>query len=155
MRPHIRNYNELGAGAIYLLFGVSALWFGRDYPMGTGARMGPGYFPIILGALLAGFGVIALGRSLILKNIAIPTFAFRKLILVTGSIVLFAVLLPYIGVVVSLVTLMLVGASASSRFRLHWRYVLGILAFVAICTFVFVYALGVPIPLAGSLFVGR
>ncbi|MDH7809506.1 MULTISPECIES: tripartite tricarboxylate transporter TctB family protein [unclassified Rhizobium] len=155
MRLHIRNYNELGAGAIYLLFGVSALWFGRDYPMGTGARMGPGYFPIILGVLLSGFGFIALARALILENITIPTFAFRQLILVTGSIVLFAVLLQYVGVVVALITLMLVGASASSRFRLHWRYVLGILVFVAICTVVFVYALGVPIPLAGTLFMDR
>lgn len=155
MRLHIRNYNELGAGTIYLLLGLSALWFGRDYPMGTGARMGPGYFPLTLGALLAGFGIIALIRSLVLKDIAMPTFAFRQLILVVGSIVLFALLLPYVGIVVSLIVLMLVGASASSRFRLHWRYVLGILIFVALCTFVFVYALGVPMPLAGTLFVDR
>lgn len=155
MRVRIRNYNELGAGTIYLLLGVSALWLGRDYPMGTGARMGPGYFPVILGALLAGFGIIAFIRSLVLENIEIPTFAFRQLILVVGSIVLFAVFLPYVGIVVSLMVLMLVGASASSRFRLHWRYVLGILIFVALCTFVFVYALGVPIPLVGTLFVDR
>ena len=69
------------------------IWIGRNYPQGSSARMGPGYFPTALGAILAIFGVVSIGRSFLRPGEAISAFAWRPLVLVLGSVVLFALLL--------------------------------------------------------------
>lgn len=150
----IRNYRELGSGAIYLSFGLAALWFGRDYPLGTGARMGPGYFPVVLGAIMSGFGIVSLVRAVVLADERMPHFAWRPLVLIIGSVVLFGLVLPYVGFAVALAVLILIGASASERFRLEWKPLLGMAVLITLCVVVFVLALGVPLPLYGSLFGG-
>src|SRR6476660_3924397 len=48
----IRSTKDFWAGLIYLFFGASAIWIARDYAMGTGNRMGPAYFPSLLGGIL-------------------------------------------------------------------------------------------------------
>ncbi len=48
----IRSTKDFWTGLIYLFFGVSAILIARDYGMGTGGKMGPAYFPTILGGLL-------------------------------------------------------------------------------------------------------
>lgn len=154
MNVRIRSYQELGSGAIYLAFGVAALWFGWDYPMGTGARMGPGYFPLVLGAVMSGFGIVSLVRALVMANEPMPHFAWRPLALIIGSVVLFGLLLSYLGLPVGLAALILVSASASERFRLEWKPLFGMAILIALCVLVFVKALGVPLPLYGSLFGG-
>ena len=69
------------------------LWIGRDYPLGSSARMGPGYFPAVLGSLLALFGVVSIGRSFIRPGEPIDAIAWQPLVLVLGSVVLFGLLL--------------------------------------------------------------
>ena len=53
----LRNPRDFWAGLIFLVVGVGAAVIARDYPMGTGGRMGPGYFPFVLSSLLALLGV--------------------------------------------------------------------------------------------------
>ena len=60
----IKNYQDFYAGLMFLIFGGLAAWLSTSYNMGTGARMGPGYFPFWLGAILAGLGVIILLKAL-------------------------------------------------------------------------------------------
>jgi len=48
----IKNPEDFWAGIMFLGFGVLAVYISQDYPMGTAMRMGPGYFPTYLGALL-------------------------------------------------------------------------------------------------------
>jgi hypothetical protein len=129
---------------------VAAVWIGRDYPFGTGARMGPGYFPSVLGGLLVLFGLAAVVRSFLQPGESIGAVAWKPLFLVVAATVAFAFLLPRIGLPVSLVILVLVSAAASERFRFDWRPALGLVALVAFCTLVFVTALGVPLPLFGT-----
>jgi len=154
MNIRIRNYQELGAGAIYLVFGLAALWFGWEYPMGSGARMGPGYFPLVLGAIMSGFGIVSLLRAFVLGNEPMPRFAWRPLALIIGSVVLFGLLLSYVGLPLALAALILVSASASENFKLEWKPFVGMAILIALCALVFVKALGVPLPLYGSLFGG-
>ena len=52
MSVRIRSPRDLFAGALFVSFGLCAVLVGRDYPMGTALRMGAGYFPFVLGALL-------------------------------------------------------------------------------------------------------
>ena len=48
----IRGPKDFWTGVIYVLFGGLAFWIARDYGFGTASRMGPGYFPTVLGVLL-------------------------------------------------------------------------------------------------------
>ncbi len=59
----IRNPRDFAAGAVYLALGVAAIWIGRNYQFGTSERMGPGFFPTVLGSVLALFGLVSIGRS--------------------------------------------------------------------------------------------
>ena len=60
----IKNYQDFYAGLMFLIFGVLAAWLSTSYNMGTGARMGPGYFPFWLGVILASIGAIVLIKAL-------------------------------------------------------------------------------------------
>ena len=59
--------------------------------------MGPGYFPTVLGSILALFGVVSIGRSFIRPGEAIAALAWRPLVLVLGAAVLFGLLLDRLG----------------------------------------------------------
>ena len=60
----IKNYQDFYAGLMFLIFGTLAAWLSTSYNMGTGARMGPGYFPFYLGVILAVLGLIILFMAL-------------------------------------------------------------------------------------------
>ena len=149
-----RNPKDLFAGAIYIAVGLAAVWFGRDYSLGTGSRMGPGYFPTVLGGLLALFGVAAVVRSFLQDGAPVGTVAWKGLALVVGATVLFGLLLEPAGLLPALLALILASASASRMFRFELRAAAGLAALLAFCALVFVKGLGVPMPLLGSWFTG-
>ncbi len=144
MSLRIRSQQDFGAGLLYAAFGLAALLMARDYGMGTASRMGPGYFPTALGALLSFFR----------DGKPIGAVAWKGAALVTAATVLFGLLLRPAGLVPGLVALILVGASASSRFRFEWRAGALMLALIAFCALVFVKGLGLPIPLLGHWVTG-
>ena len=151
---HIRNPRDFWAGAIYLALAIAVLWIGKDYPQGSSARMGPGYFPMALGSILALFGAVSIGRSFIRPGEPIQAFAWRPLAFVLGAIVLFGVLLPRTGVLIALPCLIVVGALASRQSRLDLTSIAAMAGLVTFCVVVFVKGLGVPMPLVGSWFGG-
>ncbi|WP_207458162.1 tripartite tricarboxylate transporter TctB family protein [Azospirillum sp. SYSU D00513] len=149
-----RNPKDLLAGVLYLAFGLAGVWIARDYSMGTSSRMGAGYFPTVLGGMLILFGLLSVIRSFLVPGEAVGTVAWKGLALVVGATALFGVLLEPAGLVVSLLVLILLSASASRMFRFEWRAAVALVALVAFCVFVFVRGLGVPMPLFGSWFGG-
>lgn len=151
MPSFVRAPKDFWAGLLYALFGGAAVFVAAgEYPVGTGARMGPGYFPIALGALLLCFGLVCLVRSVLHDGGPIGAIAWKPLALVTGASVLFGLLLPVLGLVAALLALALVAAAASAHFRFEWRAAAGLVGLVAACAAVFVVALGVPLPLLGT-----
>ncbi|NCW01579.1 MAG: tripartite tricarboxylate transporter TctB family protein, partial [Betaproteobacteria bacterium] len=52
----IKNYRDFWAGILFMAFGLAFIVFARDYNMGTAAKMGPAYFPTVLGGLLSVLG---------------------------------------------------------------------------------------------------
>jgi hypothetical protein len=150
----IRNPRDFWAGAIYLALAIAVIWIGRSYPQGTSERMGPGYFPLALGSILALFGAVSVGRSFIRPGQAIAAFAWRPVVLVLGATVLFALLLDRVGVLIALPCLIVVGALASRNSRLNVTSVAALVGLVAFCVLVFVKGLGVPMPLVGTWFGG-
>jgi len=150
----IRNPRDFWAGAIYLALGIAAVWIGRNYAQGTSDRMGPGYFPSVLGAILGLIGAVSVVRSFLRPGDAVTAFAWRPLIAILGSVVLFGLLLDRAGVIIALACLMGVGALASRNSRLDVKTVATFAGLVAFCIIVFVKGLGVPMPLLGSWFGG-
>jgi Tripartite tricarboxylate transporter TctB family len=154
MRLAIRSPKDFWTGVLYVAFGGAAFWLARDYGMGSASRMGAGYFPSVLSALLMVFGVVSIARSFIVPGEAIGRFALKAAALIVGATVAFGFLLPRAGLVAALVVLALVAASASEKFRFEWKAVAGLVGLVAFCALVFVKGLGVPMPLVGSWFAG-
>ena len=85
----------------------------RDYPMGSAVRMGPGYFPLVLGVLLALLGLAACIRGLGIKGEQFESVRFRPLLLILGSVGVFATAIEHAGIIASTI-LTVVGAAAAS-----------------------------------------
>ena len=64
----IRNMKDFLAGLMFIAFGAAAAGLAQNYNMGTAARMGPGYFPTVLGGVLAVLGVIILMESFVVEG---------------------------------------------------------------------------------------
>jgi Tripartite tricarboxylate transporter TctB family len=152
---HIRNRKDFWAGLLFAAFGLFFSGFGTRYTFGTAARMGPGYFPTVLGILLVILGTaIALG-ALSPKSEAshIAKFSWPTILLVLGAVVLFGVLLNRGGLVLALAAVVIVSSYASHEFG--WKATLvNTVVLIALCLVVFVYALSLQFPLWPTFFAG-
>ncbi len=149
----IRSPKDFCAGLIYLAIGLCAIYIGRELPMGTALKMGPAYFPAVLGWLLSFIGLISLIRSFLQQGEPIPAFAWKPLLLITGATVVFGLLVRNAGLLIALPLFIIMTAFASSKFRWGPTLVLATVA-TALCALVFVKGLGVPLPLIGRWFSG-
>jgi hypothetical protein len=113
----IRHPKDFFAGLVFIAFGVAAMAIGSNYSLGTAARMGPGYFPRILGILLVGLGSLLSLRALRLDGVAIPAWEWRPTLIVLGSVVLFGLIVTHAGLVVSTIVLIVLASAASRDFR--------------------------------------
>jgi putative tricarboxylic transport membrane protein len=147
----IRNPKDFWSGVMFVAVGALAVLVARDYPMGSALRMGPAYFPTVLGVLLTLVGAAAMVRGVTRPGAALGRFAWRDLLLILSSTILFGILIRGAGLIAAVATIVLVGAYASTRFR--WGYAL-LLAFgmAAFCALLFIKALGLPIPMIGPWF---
>src|SRR3990172_1683875 len=112
----IRSSKDFWTGLIYIFFGVSAILVARDYAMGTGIKMGPAYFPTILGGVLSAIGAIAVVRSFIVPGTPIGAFTFKGFTLVSVSVLMFGFIVRGAGLAVALPLLVIISACASARF---------------------------------------
>lgn len=148
MPTFIRHPKDFWTGIIFLFVGLSAVYIGQDYTMGTAGRMGPAYFPTILGALLSCIGLIAVIRSCVRSGEAVGKFYIREIILILSAVILFGVLMRGAGLVPAVLVLVLLSAYASPKFT----WVPSLLIAVGLAVFsvvVFVKLLGLPMPILG------
>ena len=146
--PTPRNRKDFAAGLLYLVVGTAFAIGSRNYNLGSAERMGPAYFPFCLGLLLALIGVVVMAASLRRHAAAeaMPRFDWKPLAWILGSVALFGVLLPRLGLAASLVLLVLVSSRASHEFR--WRgALLNAALLLAVCVGAFVWGLGLQLPL--------
>jgi hypothetical protein len=148
MSSLIRNPKDFWSGIIFLVVGLAAVIIGRDYTMGTAGRMGPAYFPTILGWLLALLGMISIVRSLIRPGEPIPRFAIKDIALIMSAVVLFGLLIRGAGLVIAVVTLVMLSGFASTKFKVlpFLAVAVGLAIFAVL---VFVTGLGLPMPIVG------
>lgn len=148
MPTFIRHPKDFWAGIIFIFFGLAAVIIGQDYPMGTAGRMGPAYFPTILGAMLALIGAASVVRSMLRPGDAIGAFHMKNLLIILAAVALFGILMRGAGLVPAIVVLVLLSAYASPSFKLVPSLLIagGLAAFSAL---LFVKVLGLPMPIFG------
>jgi hypothetical protein len=142
----IRNPKDFVAGLIFVAFGVAAIVIGSNYTLGSAARMGPGYFPRVLGILLILLGGGVAVRALWLEGPPIPAFKWRPTLVVLAPVVLFGVMLPWAGMLVSTIFLIVASSAASSEFRPKEAVVSSVLL-AALAVGVFVIGLKIQLPI--------
>ena len=115
----IRHPKDFWAGVLFIALGGAACVIALDYAMGTAARMGPGYFPRVLGLLLCALGVLLVLRSFKLQGAALSFPTFKPIVIVLASVLLFGLVVNRTGLVIATLLLVLVSSTASHEYR--WR----------------------------------
>jgi len=142
----IRHPKDFVAGLLFAGVGILAIIIASNYPLGTAARMGPGYFPRILGILLILLGGALALRALKLNGPPLPRWHWRPVVVVLGSVVLFGFILIKLGLAISTVILIVLSSAASREFRPLESAVSGVLLAI-LCISVFVLALKLQLPI--------
>jgi hypothetical protein len=135
---------DFAAGVVFLTFGAVGIFYGRHYPMGTAARMGAGYFPMVLSGILLLLGGGILARSFWMQEDRISRIALRPLLFVLGAVASFAVLIDSAGLTLSSGILIVLSSLGGCGFRVREILALMILL-TGLSVLVFVVGLGLPI----------
>jgi hypothetical protein len=141
----IRHPKDFYAGLLFIAFGVAAIVVGSDYALGTAARMGPGYFPRILGILLVSLGALLALRALRVPGPSMTRFSLRPTLVVLGSVVLFGLIVERVGLFASTVILIVAASTATREFRWKEAIASGIF-FALLAIAVFVVGLKIQLP---------
>jgi uncharacterized membrane protein HdeD (DUF308 family) len=143
----IRNQKDFWSGVMFAVVGVGFAAFAQEYEMGTGQRMGPAFFPTVLGILLAVLGVIIGLQGLTAEGHEgkIEKFHFDIIGWILGAIVVFGLLLRPAGLVVALLALILISAYASHEFKLKDTVILTV-GLIVLVLAVFIWGLKLTIP---------
>jgi hypothetical protein len=135
---------DFWSGLMLIAIGGGTVFIARNYPFGSSLRMGPGYFPTILGASLVMFGVYFVIQGLRTGGEKLETsWSPRALIIVPLSLVVFGLLIDRAGFIPAMLALIIISAAASTQFRLV-EVLLFSVFLTATCVVVFVWALGLP-----------
>ena len=126
---NIKSQKDFFSGLMFMSVGVAFAWGATSHTLGDGARMGPGYFPLMLGVLLTILGGVITFQSLVVETAdgdKVGSFAWKPLILIILANVLFGILLaglpaiklPAMGLVVAIYVLTFVASAAGDDFRI-------------------------------------
>jgi hypothetical protein len=146
MKPDLLENKDVWAGLFLIAVGATAIIGARNYAFGTALRMGPGYFPTVLGGLLILFGLYTLASGLRSSEKMVGSWSLRALIVLPLALVLFGLLIDRAGFVPALLVLIFGSALAGTEFR-PLEMILFSVFLTALCAVVFVWALGLPYPL--------
>ena len=132
----IKSQRDFFSGLMFTLVGVGFAWGATTYNVGNGARMGPGYFPLMLGILLAVLGLIVIFTSLVVETpdgAPVGKIAWKPLIFVILANLMFGVLLgglpsiglPAMGLIIAIYVLVIIAGLGGPRFSLKLALTLG------------------------------
>jgi hypothetical protein len=150
MLASLRTNRDFWAGLMLIGLGGAAVLIARDYTFGTAVRMGPGYFPSLLGGLLVVFGIYLLAKGLRSREQIEGNWSLRALIVLPLSMVLFGVLMDRAGFIPALAVLIFGSALAGTEFRFIEVALLTV-GLTIFSVLVFIWGLGLPYPLLVGL----
>lgn len=144
-----RSQKDLIAGAVFIAFGLAFAVIAWSYEVGTALRMGPGYFPFLLGGLLVLLGVgIAVEGTLRGDSAPIGSIPWRGIVLLTAAVVFFGFTVRRLGLAPALFGAVLLAAFSSQRTTIVMAFAMAA-GLSAVCILIFVELLGLPLPLIG------
>lgn len=145
----IKSQRDFWSGLMFVATGLGFAWGALNYSFGSSARPGPAYFPFGLGVLLAVLGAFTLFEALTIDTEdgePVGHFAWKPLALIFGAVVLFGLLLPRLGMVITLPILICVASLAGDEF--HWKdVVVNTIVLTVGSWLVFIVGLNLTIPL--------
>ena len=144
----LKNPKDFWSGVMFAAIGFAFAIIVRvqDYPMGNSSRMGPGYFPFVLGAMMGVLGLIIIAQALATTGGPVSKFAWRPLIWVLSGFVIFGLTAKLVGLVIAIVLLVMISAYGGHEFK--WKEAIissAILSAGSVA--VFVYGLKLPFPI--------
>jgi hypothetical protein len=140
----IRAEKDFWSGLMFLAFALVAIVTAQGYSMGTGGRMGPGYFPMMLGIVLAGLGALLVARSLAADGTPATRLQWRPTLMIVLGVIMFGLMIQYLGLVISLAAVTVISALASRESRSGEIVALAVIL-AALSVGIFVYALRLPL----------
>ena len=160
----IKSQKDFFSGLMFAIIGGGFAWGATNYSIGTGARMGPGYFPLLLGILLAVLGAFTVFYSLIEHTEdgdKIGTFAWRPIIYILGANVIFGILLaglprlglPPMGLIAAIYALTIIASKAGDVFK--FKEVLILATFLSVLSYLaFIKLLSLQMPVWPTFITG-
>lgn len=136
---------DIIAGLFFLVIGLAGVWNSFSYPLGTALQMGPGYFPALVFGILAALGLAILLKGLLTAGPGIQGWAWWPATVILGGLVLFAVLAPVLGFVLSCMLLVIIATLAVPGMPLRTRLGLAVVL-TCFCWLIFIAGLGILIP---------
>ena len=154
----LRNAKDFWSGVLFAAVGLFFIVTVQELRLGTAARMGPAYFPTILGGLLTLLGLLLILRGFLSRASLtaadvhrVEPFHWRILTLILGSVLIFSILLNTCGVLLAVGAMIFVSACAEKK--VHWKETLAVVVVLdAIVWVTFVYGIGMQIPVWPSFF---
>lgn len=140
----IKSQKDFFSGLMFMVVGVAFAVGSTNYPLGVGARMGPGLFPLGLGILLAGLGaaitVVALTVPM-RRGDKLGTFAWKPLFFIIAANLIFGVALggvrsinlPPMGLIAGIYALTLLACNAGDKFI--WKEALGLATVLTVLSY--------------------
>ena len=148
MTPRFRHSQDFWSGCAFTAFGAVTVVLAQSHPLGTAARMGPGYFPTVLGVLLAGIGAAMLLKSVVVavaNGERVGRIDVWLLLRVLLAVAAFGLLLNPLGIVLTAAIVVVVASWAGHEFRLG-EVLLSAVVFALLSYALFIRALGQTMP---------
>jgi predicted outer membrane lipoprotein len=141
---NIKSQKDFFSGLMFMGLGVAFAWGSSSYTIGSGARMGPGYFPLVLGILLALLGGIITFKALVVETVdgnKIGRIAWKPLFFIIAANLVFGaslgglprIHLPPMGLIVGIYALTFIASLAGDDFR--WKEVLVLATVLAVLSY--------------------
>ncbi len=144
----IKSQRDFWSGIMFIVVGAAFAIGATNYSMGVSARPGPGYFPLILSTIMGLLGAIVLFKSLTVETEdgdKVGAFAWRPLIVVVVAITVFGLLLPRLGMIITIPILIVITSLAGDEFS--WKGVLAAAVVLTIASYlIFIFGLKLTIP---------
>ncbi len=153
----IKSQKDFYSGLAYTIVGAAFAYGATSYTIGTGARMGPGYFPLLLGSILAIIGGVILFKSLVVETPTgdqVGSWAWKPLVFIIAGNLLFGVLLgglpsiklPAMGLIVAIYGTTLVVSMAGDQFKVKEVLILAtVLSVMSYLAFIMLLKLQFPV----------
>ncbi len=154
---NIKSQKDFFSGLIFMAVGIAFAWGATTYKVGDGARMGPGYFPLMLGVLLAILGAVITFKAMVVETEGgdrIGAWAWKPLFFIITANLVFGVLLgglpsiklPAMGLIVGIYALTFIAANAGEEFKFKEVLILAtVLAIISYLAFIVLLKLQFPV----------